>query len=269
MPEGPEAHSVADRLEEIIGGKVLTSVFFTDGAKQKGLDNLKLPATIRRVYAKGKKIIFRMSKGYIVTSLGMTGHYSLKISELSIIRFEIAEKIDDDLYEAIGQFFYNDLRKFGNVQYFRKKADFDIYMSSVGRDLLTEEIGLKEYISLMSFYPDKPIGVVLLKQEKLSGIGNYLRSEILYVAKINPYRKVNSLKKKEFKRLYESTKLVMKKSYDVGGFTIRDYFLPDGSRGEYQSLVYDRNYDDESRKIIKENFVDNRTIYYVKAVQPK
>ena len=47
------------------------------------------------------------------------------------------------------------------------------------------------------------IAELLLNQSFFCGLGNYLRSEILYEAKINPKLKLNQLNNNQLKRLYK------------------------------------------------------------------
>ena len=65
------------------------------------------------------------------------------------------------------------------------------------------------------------------------GVGNIYASEILYKAKINPLREVNSLSKNDLNSIITYTKIILKKSIDVGGTTIRDHMQPDGSLGYF------------------------------------
>ena len=42
---------------------------------------------------------------------------------------------------------------------------------------------------------DKAIGNVIVNQKIISGLGNYLRADILWLSKINPFKKVKKLSK--------------------------------------------------------------------------
>jgi formamidopyrimidine-DNA glycosylase len=55
---------------------------------------------------------------------------------------------------------------------------------------------------------DKAIGNVLMNQKVISGIGNYLRSEILYVSKINPFRIVKNISDNELKEIFNNSKIL-------------------------------------------------------------
>ena len=61
---------------------------------------------------------------------------------------------------------------------------------------------------------NKVIGIVLMDQKTISGIGNYLRADILWLSKISPFRKVNKLSDQEFKLIYHNTKVLTWGDYD-------------------------------------------------------
>jgi formamidopyrimidine-DNA glycosylase len=107
----------------------------------------------------------------------------------------------------------------------------------------------------------------LLDQSNLSGVGNYLKSEILYHAAIHPSRTVVSLTDDEVEALYIHTVRVMAASLKAGGYTMSDYLSPDGSTGGYQPSVYGKSYTSDNRVVVKEVFQDRRATYWVPGVQ--
>ncbi len=48
----------------------------------------------------------------------------------------------------------------------------------------------------MALHAEEEIGDVLLEQEIFSGVGNIIKNEVLFLAKINPKKSVRSLTKK-------------------------------------------------------------------------
>ena len=60
---------------------------------------------------------------------------------------------------------------------------------------------------------------LMLDQGFLAGVGNYLRSEILFDAGISPYRKTGSLSKDEFEQLAKSAIDVTALAYTEKGVT--------------------------------------------------
>ena len=60
-----------------------------------------------------------------------------------------------------------------------------------------------------------------LDQGFLAGVGNYLRSEILFDAGLHPARRADSLMRGERGRLARSTLEVCRRSYFTGGITLK------------------------------------------------
>ena len=84
-----------------------------------------------------------------------------------------------------------------------------------------------------------------MNQELLfSGIGNYLKAEILYNAKICPFRNVSDIKDEEWKTIYNSIKEVTK--------------------GDYEIKVYSKKITSKGEKVLSKISKDNRRTWYVK-----
>jgi formamidopyrimidine-DNA glycosylase len=85
---------------------------------------------------------------------------------------------------------------------------------------------------------DKPICEVLLNQQYFSGIGNYLRSTILYYLDVNPFLSARDVITKNPK-IFELCKECMEKSYQLNGGQLRDWINPFGKDSkEYHEWVY-------------------------------
>ena len=108
--------------------------------------------------------------------------------------------------------------------------------------------------------PNKEISIVLLDQGLLSGVGNYVRAEALYRAKLNPFAKLKDLTDKQLKKLLDATYYILKKVYNERPKRKDEKPRP------FKFQVYERKVDDKGEKVIwtKQPKV-GRTIYYVKS----
>ena len=82
----------------------------------------------------------------------------------------------------------------------------------------------------------REIGAILLDQTVLAGLGNYLRAEILFLCRLDPFRRVETLHERELKQLCAAIARVVRVAYDNGGATV-----PDEQRQrmrEDETLVY-------------------------------
>lgn len=264
MPEGPEVRAVADTLQ-ILVNKMINDMVVGENAKIEG--ELITPCIITEVTAYGKKLVIRTGKDqFIVVSFGMTGVFRFTEGKYSHVRFPICYK-NRILFKNL---YFDDLRRFGNI-----KITDQLDLSDLGPDLLhhalNEMIPKDEWKNIFANHKpslmNKEMCQVLLDQSVVSGIGNYLKSEILYVAGILPDRKLDSLTEDEFEKLRVEAHRIIKESYSHGGLTIENFINPNGTMGNYPRLIYNRSHDPQGHKVIKVKSKDARGTFYCSQCQ--
>ena len=115
---------------------------------------------------------------------------------------------------------------------------------------------------------EKNIKNFLLDQKFVSGIGNIYASEILFISKINPFKKAKNLTKDECKKILLYSKVVLKKAIKKGGSSIRDFQNIDGKMGNFQKdfNVYQREnlkcIKDKCKGVIKKKVISNRSSFF-------
>lgn len=113
----------------------------------------------------------------------------------------------------------------------------------------------------------------LMEQKYFSGIGNYLKSEILYRARLNPFRLVSTLTDDEISRLYGNCLTTIQQAYQSGGLTHGTFLDPDMEKGTFPVFVYKRAGEKDPHGftivfIPKDQSPDKRGTYYVPELQP-
>ena len=108
----------------------------------------------------------------------------------------------------------------------------------------------------------------MIDQKFVSGIGNIYASEILFLSKVNPQKKIKLLTKKECSQIILNSKKVLLQAIDKGGSSIRDFKNTDGTKGGFQDnfKVYQREREvckrlNCSGKIIKK-VITNRSTFF-------
>lgn len=85
---------------------------------------------------------------------------------------------------------------------------------------------------------DKPICEVLLNQEYFNGIGNYLRSTILYYLDVNPFDSARNTIK-NYPQILDMCRDIPLKAYDLNGGQLQDWTNPfDTDFKEFQKWVF-------------------------------
>jgi endonuclease VIII len=111
--------------------------------------------------------------------------------------------------------------------------------SALGPDLLAEYFGPNEHAEIrrrLQAQGNASIGEAIMNQTVMAGIGNILKSEILFAARIHPQRLAASLNDDEFERLIATSQDMMRRAYDTNSFV--QVFLPPALRQATGKLGY-------------------------------
>lgn len=274
MPENAEVYIMSEIMNRIVCGFDMIGIEINDKSRyyHSGIKNFydfELPIKLNRIYSRGKVIIFEFEKDvYIVSNLGY-GKWLLEPHDHSgfVLTFE-KDKKSQSLY-------FDDARHFGHINIYLSKKEFETKMKKTGMDILRALIDKNdkelEKVWIEAFSnkrkAKKEVARFLLDQDKFSGIGNYLRAEILYDAKISPFRTLESLSKEDVLTLYESTKKIILIAFESGGHTLSTYTDPLGAIGRYKPKVYKRIEDEHKNKVSRDLTSDGRAIYWVPNLQ--
>ena len=135
---------------------------------------------------------------------------------------------------------YNDVRKFGYIELMEKPFDifnlknlgYEPYIVRNFRDTLFAKIKRRK----------ASIKNILLDQSFICGVGNIYASEILYKAKISPFKKGIKFYKNEFTVLLKALQNIIEEAIKKGGSSIKDFNSPQDELGYFQTQfqVYDR-----------------------------
>ena len=274
MPELPEVETVCRALSKVIKNSRIKKIeFYRKDLRWQVKDNLEVSLKNNIFidpYRRGKYILIPTNTDKIfLIHLGMSGQIRIK-------KKDIVQKHDHMrlIVENNNKHFvitYNDSRRFGYIDLFKKKELREHFLlSKIGVEPLGREL-TTEY--LQNYFKKRVINIknALIDQKIIAGIGNIYASEILYKAKINPLRKVNSLSQNDLNSIITFTKIILKKSIDVGGTTIRDHMQPDGSLGYFKQKLQVYGKVNEKCKtcnsfIVKE-VISNRSTFICKHCQ--
>ena len=274
MPELPEVETVCRALSKVLTNSRIKKIeFYRKDLRWQVKDNLEVSLKNNIFidpYRRGKYILIPTNTDKIfLIHLGMSGQIRIK-------KKDIVQKHDHMrlIVENNNKHFvitYNDSRRFGYIDLFKKKELREHFLlSKIGVEPLGRELTI-EY--LHNIFKNRVINIknALMDQKIIAGIGNIYASEILYKAKINPLRKVNSLSQNDLNSIITFTKIILKKSIDVGGTTIRDHMQPDGSLGYFKQKLQVYGKVNEKCKtcnsfIVKE-VISNRSTFICKHCQ--
>ena len=286
MPELPEVEIVRQSLNKKINNKKVKKVI----VRNRNL-RFKIPSNFV-TFLKDKKIINvkRFSKylilclsndQYCLLHLGMSGTIHIKnntqknlftnTSFYSSPTLPTKHNHVEIIFKNL-KVIYNDPRRFGFFEIIKSSSLLKKRFNKFGPEPFQTKFNLK-YITTYFKGKKKNIKNFLIDQNFVSGIGNIYASEILFLSKINPFKKADLIKKKDYKKILINSKKVLKRAIKKGGSSIRDFKNTSGKKGGFQKNfnVYERNGLTCKRHhcngIIQKKIITNRSTFFCNICQ--
>ena len=241
MPEGPEVRRYADMLGAALTGKPLVALTARTKAAKAWLaehEGVLEARCVGRIWAHGKNLVGEIEGGYFFYShLMMWGRWQI-VTDLPILETDRRERARITVSDAAAILFSAPVFEVGQGD----PREVNPYLASLGPDALpyAEEgpFDSGEFLRRLRSpqHAQHAIGAALLNQQILAGIGNYLRAEILFDCKMDPWRVVNELSGDELQCLCNSIEHTTRRAYAERGATVPDE-LRDRMR-EDDTLVY-------------------------------
>ncbi len=273
MPEGPEVRREADRIAGAIAGKRLERVEF--GLKRLARYGEVLEGQrVLAVETRGKALLTHFDN-----DLSMYSHNQLygrwmickagkPPSTNRSLRVGLHTKQHSALLFSASEIEILPTAELAGHPFLRKLGP-DVLSESLSWRQIAERARDREFAgrSLASLYLD---------QGFLAGIGNYMRSEILHLARLGPATRPRDLTRGELGTLARSTLLISRRAYEQAGVTngpglVRTLKRRGYKKADYRFAVFDREdlpcYHCGARILRIE--ASARRLYYCPSCQPE
>jgi formamidopyrimidine-DNA glycosylase len=286
MPELPEVEIVRQSLDKKIRLKKVKKVI----VRNKNL-RIKLPNNFKKFLE--NKIIYKVARfskyliiylsnnEFCLIHLGMSGTIHLinnrkrsNQTNLSFYNSPFLPKKHNHIEIIFNNFrvVYNDPRRFGFFQKIKNINSLKKRFSHLGPEPFDDEFNI---VYFKKFIKEKKRSIkdLLIDQKFVSGIGNIYASEILYLSRINPKKKIKLLKNIECNKIIINSKKVLKNAIRKGGSSIRNFKNTEGGKGSFQDSfkVYQRENLNCKRigckGIIRKIVITNRSTFFCKSCQ--
>ncbi len=261
MPELPEVHTTATILNTLVRGKKIVDAWSDyDSPFYKGKKNIKDTAyfkkfrkeiagkNIVRVWRRAKNVLIDIEgDSTILIHMKMTGHLLHGKFELDTKKNQWQAIEEGPMKDPFNRFIhfvislsdgncvaFSDMRKFATVHLISDKAALTEAFGKLGPEPLEDLFDWKVLKARLSRRPNMKIKTALMDQALVVGIGNIYSDELLWMSKVTPERRVESISDAEFKLMTKSAKEVLSKGIDFGGDSMSDYRNPHGVPGEFQ-----------------------------------
>ncbi len=271
MPEGPEIRRAADRIAGAIEGEVADEVYFAFDALKPWQSALR-GKRVRVVEPRGKALLIRFEDGPTMYSHNqLYGRWFIRErGVLPATRRQLRAAIHTPRTSAL-------LYSASEIEVLDEDGlATHPYLSRIGLDLLADSTTptlVRRQLSEARFRR-RMLGGLLLDQGFLGGVGNYLRSEILFYSKTNPQRRPADLDDDERLRFARAALTISRRAYRTPGVTTEPRYAErqrrrGRPRREYRHYVFGRAGQECPRcgEVIIRRAVAGRRLYACPACQ--
>ncbi|MEV0332879.1 DNA-formamidopyrimidine glycosylase family protein [Nocardia sp. NPDC050717] len=177
MPEGDTVFRTAERLRAALAGKTLTRSDFR--VPRYATVDL-VGDLVTEVGSYGKHLFIRTDRVSIHTHLKMEGVWRVFHCGQRWTKPRVTARVvlATDEVEAVGF-------ALGKVQVLPRTEEHTV-IDHLGPDLLGPNWDAAEALRRLGTHPGRAIGLALLDQRNLAGIGNIYRSEICFLRRVHP-----------------------------------------------------------------------------------
>lgn len=273
MPEGPEIRIAADKIQRAIRPHPTTEVFFAFDHLKPFESDLS-GCRITKVETRGKAMLTHFDNGLSVyTHNQLYGKWMVrKAYDFPETNRQLRFAIHNTKKSAL-------LYSASDIQILSSQSEIENhpFLSKLGPDVLSKGLNPEDLQILLRTkkHYRRRLSTLYLDQHFLAGIGNYLRSEILFVARLNPQLRPMDCSDEQLLGLADASISVSYQSYKYKGVT-NDLDLANKLKAkglsyrDYRYWVFgrvDRPCYVCATPIVKE-MVSSRRIYYCPTCQP-
>jgi formamidopyrimidine-DNA glycosylase len=221
MPELPEVEAVARTLRPLVERQKIrrVHVFHAIATKPQSSSHVRRIAQgqrIQSVQRTGKYLWLRLTQGIVTLHFKLDGHLlwfssakeiaAVAISQGSGVHVDVVFELDK------GVLGFADRRHFGRVHVWESEAACPAF-AGLGLDALSRDFTPARFAELLEG-SKRPLKEFLLDQTRVAGIGNIYSCESLWLGRLDPRCRANSLKSAEARRLHKAIVSVLARALE-------------------------------------------------------
>ncbi|MEM8883365.1 MAG: endonuclease VIII [Planctomycetota bacterium] len=243
MPEGPEIRREADRVGRAIVGKRAEEVWFFHD-RLKPFEHHLSGQVVSSVTSRGKALLTAFENDFVIVSHNqLYGRWmTRKGDKLPETNRSLRLSIRNETHAAL-------LYSASEIDVYERDAlDSHPYLAKLGPDALDEAVTAKQVRERLESptYRRRRLAALFLDQGFLAGIGNYLRSELLFVARVDPARRPIDCTRRELAAVARAALQLTRQSYRTAGITndaatVKRLKAAGATRARYRYRVFGRD----------------------------
>ncbi len=205
MPEGDTIYRAARALQKAIGGKLVTAfeanvATLASVADDKGI----VGRTVEKVEARGKWCLLHFSGDLtLVTHMLMSGSWHIyRVGERWFSpRGSMRCAITAGDFVAVA--FNVPVTEFHTARSLERYSQVPKLGVDILGDGYSTDAGVQALRAHAAQQPEAEVGVTLLNQRVMAGLGNVYKSEVAFAAAVNPFRQMRTLTEREMEIMAE------------------------------------------------------------------
>ena len=217
MPEGPEIRRAADGIARILVDRPLVAAEF-GLPKLRRFEKRLAGARVTAVDTRGKAMLTRFDNGLTLYSHNqLYGRwYTVRARRLPDTGRQLRVALHTPTHSAL-LYSASDIAVLTERQLARHP-----FLRRIGPDILSPELTVEGVVERLEEqrFRNRALGSLYLDQAFLAGVGNYLRSEILWAATVDPGKKPAALDSRMRRAVARQTLIISKRSYRTRGVTV-------------------------------------------------
>lgn len=212
MPEGPEIFLASRAVHAAVANQPIKLELLHPALKPKA--RALQGALIARVHARSKAMLTEFSNGAVLYSHNqLYGEWVVHALSEPLLKRQVRLVIRTAQHQVV---LYS-ATDFAWLQAGQEHAH--PYIAKLGPEVLEAAVSALHIADRLAQFPRRVIADALLDQHVLAGLGNYLRADILFVARVDPLRKIGSLSPAELLRIGKACKRLTQRSVQQAGVT--------------------------------------------------
>ena len=217
MPEGPEIRRAADKIEAVLRHKTVERLEFGLKPLKRFAKSLE-GSRVLALETRGKALLTHFDSGDTIYSHNQLYGvwHTCKRNEIPGTTRQLRVGLHTETHSAI-LYSASDISIWPTQTIhehpFLQRVGPDVLNNSVTKELVLERLRSKEFCN-------RALSGLYLDQRFMAGLGNYLRSEILFAAGVHPSLKPSQLDDEQLRSLAHHTLAICKRSYETGGYTV-------------------------------------------------
>ena len=242
MPEGPEIRRAAMRIDKVLRGREAEVVDFAQPHLRR-YGSVLSGQQIDWVSSRGKALLTRFSNGLTLYSHNqLYGRwYIVRRDQLPATNRTLRVAIHTATQSAL-------LYSASDIEVLTPETlPLQKYLARLGPDALDDRVHWRDIAALLESpqFRRRTLAALYLDQGFVAGIGNYLRSEILFEARVNPFDRPCDLTRGQSGRLARATLDLTRQSLATAGITNKSSRVARArraglSRRHYRFAIFDR-----------------------------